>query len=94
MKNIILAVAIGLSSLVGLSAPSQAASPMVVDIQSNSMVTEVQYRHDRRHDRRYDRRDHRRDHRYDRRHNRNCFMRATKHRYHGRIVVRRERVCH
>jgi Ni/Co efflux regulator RcnB len=93
MKNIIVAIAMTLSSLAGLSAPSQAAS-------STTIITEVRhndrhrprYEHGSRRHHAYDRRDRHRP-RYDRHHRRDCFVQKSKVRRNCEIIVRTKRIC-
>lgn len=86
MKNLVLATAIALTSLVAFNAPSEAAPLSVPLIQTTgpagttgSLVQNVDYRPGyRRHHRRW---------------NRHCFVRTERRRVHGRIIIRRVRVC-
>jgi len=72
MKNLILAAAMALTSLVPLASVAEAAS----------MHTTVEVV------------DHRPGHRAERpRHRRDCYTKTVKHREHGRVVVRKTRVC-
>ncbi|MGO4451898.1 hypothetical protein AB4Y96_23510 [Phyllobacterium sp. TAF24] len=80
MKNLIIATTIALTSLVAFNAPSQAA-PFAATLAGNT-ATEVQnvdYRPGYRHNQR--------------KWNRNCFVRTERHRVHGRIVIKKVRVC-
>jgi len=86
MKSLILATAIALTSLMAFNAPSEAAPLSVPLVQTTSpsgttgsVVQNVDYRPGyRRHYRRW---------------NRHCFVRTERHRVHGRIIVRKVRVC-
>ena len=74
MKKILLAAAITITSLAGLSAPSLAASTTVVvkrveRVDHHRPMARPMYRH---HD---------------------CYVITVKHRDHGRVVVRKTRVC-
>ena len=71
MKNIMLASAIALSSLLAVSAPSLAANTTVIvqRVDHHRPVARSAYRH------------------------RDCFVKTEQHRFHGKIVVRKTRVC-
>ncbi|QND52332.1 hypothetical protein HB779_10720 [Phyllobacterium sp. 628] len=81
MKNLIIATAIALTSLVAFNAPSQAApltGTLAQTVDTQTQVVKV---------------DHRRGWRHHRHWNRRCFVRTERHRHHGRVIIRRVRVC-
>lgn len=80
MKNMIIAATNAVTSLVAFNAPSQAA-PFSGTLAQNatSDVQNVDYRPGYRH--------------HNRKWNRNCFVRTERHRVHGRIIIKKVRVC-
>jgi hypothetical protein len=80
MKNLIIATTIALTSLVAFNAPSQAAPFSGTLAQSAETVAQnVDYRPGYRH--------------HNRKWNRHCFVRTERHRVHGRIIIKKVRVC-
>ncbi|MGH6860176.1 MAG: hypothetical protein ACRECY_07970 [Phyllobacterium sp.] len=71
MKNILLATAIALSSVVAFSGASQAASTVTT-------IRKVEHHRPMMHNR----------HRHQ-----DCYVKKTKHRSHGRVVVEKTRIC-
>lgn len=76
MKNLILAAAMALTSLVPLASVAEAA-PREMSVQV------IDHRSDHRPGPRAERQRHRRD----------CYTKTVKHREHGRVVIRKTRVC-